>query len=267
MRTVPVSVVIPCYRCAGTVARAVRSAAEQTSPPKEIILVDDASGDGTLQALESLRGELGAALVKIVALPLNGGPGSARNAGWAAAGQALIAFLDADDAWHPRKLELQGDFMDAHPEFELSGHLLASESRHRTIAHLPARSEDMGFMALGLNRLLFRNWLAASSVMVRREVEQRFEEGSRHAEDYSLWLRMAAAGHRLALLDAPLCVRFDPPFGGRGLSGAIWRMESAELQTYRELRRKGAIAPVLWAAASAWSLARFLRRAALVGLR
>ena len=50
----PVSVVIPCYRCAATIARAIASIAQQTRKPAEVLLVDDASGDGTLAVLQEL---------------------------------------------------------------------------------------------------------------------------------------------------------------------------------------------------------------------
>ncbi len=50
----PVSVIIPCYRCASTIQRAVQSVSNQTQKPVEVILVDDASGDDTLAALHEL---------------------------------------------------------------------------------------------------------------------------------------------------------------------------------------------------------------------
>ena len=57
---VSVSVIIPCYRCADTIERAVKSVAEQSQKPYEVILVDDCSGDNTLQALNELQAEYGA---------------------------------------------------------------------------------------------------------------------------------------------------------------------------------------------------------------
>jgi len=50
----PVSVIIPCYRCASTIQGAVQSVSNQTQKPVEVILVDDASGDDTLAALHEL---------------------------------------------------------------------------------------------------------------------------------------------------------------------------------------------------------------------
>ncbi|QTN30415.1 glycosyltransferase family 2 protein [Rhodoferax sp. AJA081-3] len=120
--TAPVSVVVPCYRCAATIARAVSSVAAQTLRPAEMILVDDASGDATLQQLHTLQAQHGP-LIRVVALAANAGAASARNAGWNLATQPYIAFLDADDTWHPQKLEIQYRYMQQHPEVALSGHL------------------------------------------------------------------------------------------------------------------------------------------------
>src|SRR5262245_23141860 len=117
-----VSVVIPCWRSARTIQRAVASVAAQSLAALEVVLVDDASGDDTLSVLNSIRAGCTQGWIKVIALPKNGGPGPARNAGWDAARGEYVAFLDADDAWHPRKLELHIGWLMAHPEVVLSGH-------------------------------------------------------------------------------------------------------------------------------------------------
>src|SRR5438309_8195778 len=113
LRTAPVSVIIPCYRCAATIERAMLSVAEQSVRPAEAILIDDASGDNTFAVMEKIRNKYGD-WIRIVALPMNQGAAAARNAGWHAATQPYIAFLDADDAWHPRKIEIQYGYMQQH---------------------------------------------------------------------------------------------------------------------------------------------------------
>ena len=65
MIAAPVSVVVPCYRCKATIGRAIASVESQTQPPQEIILVDDASGDGTLEVLLEIRERLGPDRVKV----------------------------------------------------------------------------------------------------------------------------------------------------------------------------------------------------------
>jgi len=122
---VPVSVVIPCYCCEDTIERAVVSVMSQTALPGEVILVDDASPDHgrTLSKLQELQERFrDKTHIEIIALKNNSGPSVARNAGWGTATQPYIAFLDADDAWHTQKLEIQYEWMKEHPEIALTGH-------------------------------------------------------------------------------------------------------------------------------------------------
>ena len=90
----PISVIIPCFRCTKTIERAVASVAAHTLVPIEVILVDDASGDGTLEFLKKLCSTYKSGWIKLVALPTNSGAGSVRNAGWAAARQKFSDFLE-----------------------------------------------------------------------------------------------------------------------------------------------------------------------------
>jgi glycosyltransferase involved in cell wall biosynthesis len=93
--------------------------------PHDVILVGDASPDGgeilnTLHDLAYKYGDIFA--VVVISLKQNSGPGSARNRGWEAAPQPWLAFLNVDDAWHPRKLEIQWVWLESHPDVVLCGH-------------------------------------------------------------------------------------------------------------------------------------------------
>jgi len=96
---VPVSVLIPAYNAEEFLHQAVATVRAQTVEVQEIIVVDDESTDRTAAVAEGL----GATVVRA----RHGGPAGARNAGLAVAASDWIATLDADDVWHPRKLELQ----------------------------------------------------------------------------------------------------------------------------------------------------------------
>ena len=76
--TVPVTVVVPCFRCAHTITRALDSVAAQTARPEAIILVDDASGDGTAETLQRLQATHAAGWVTVISLALNQGAATAR---------------------------------------------------------------------------------------------------------------------------------------------------------------------------------------------
>ena len=108
---VPVSVLIPAYNAEDFLHRAVATVRSQTVDVEEIIIVDDESTDQTAALAE----RLGATVLR----ERHGGPAGARNAGLAVAKGEWIATLDADDVWHPKKLELQYDAVCAESELGL----------------------------------------------------------------------------------------------------------------------------------------------------
>ena len=249
--TLPVSVVVPCYRCAATLGRALESVRAQTQAPAEIIVVDDASDDASARVIAALPAD-----VKRLRLAQNRGAASARNAGWQAATQELIAFLDADDAWHPRKLELQTAWMQARPEVALSGHGYAFDEQKSSL------KIDKAY-PVGAAMLLISNRFSTPCVMLRRAIAQRFAEGKRHSEDYLLWLEIVLSGGEAWYLDAPLARLYKPAWGAGGLSADLRTHEAGELDALLRLRRAGLLGPVSWGAASAWSWLKYLRRRVL----
>ena len=104
------SVVIPLYNKAGQIARALDSVRTQTVRDIEVIVVDDGSTDGGADIVQAC----GDARVRLHRQP-NGGVAAARNQGVALSRCPLVAFLDADDAWHPDHLERLWRLRLAHP--------------------------------------------------------------------------------------------------------------------------------------------------------
>ena len=250
--TLPVSVVIPCWRAAATLGRAVQSVLAQTQAPAEIIVVDDASDDATPQVIAALPSP-----IRKIALPENRGAGSARNAGWQAASQEFIAFLDADDAWHPRKLELQCGWMEAHPTVTLTGHCSARVDPAAGPHELP---RQIAAKRVRFGRLLLSNMFGMRTVMLRRELPQRFDARLRRSDDYLLWLSIVHSGREAWLLDVVLAYSFKAAFGEGGLSQDLWAMEKSELAVYRELARQGAISPLMHGALVPYSLLKHAKR-------
>jgi len=157
-----VSVVVPAFNHATFLPEALESVFAQSVPPREVIVVDDGSTDGTAEVLSRYGGR-----VRVVR-QLNRGVAAARNVGAAAASGDLLAFLDADDAWLPAKLERQVARLAAGPEFGLVH--CGMEEVDGQGRHLGVRVDGMqGWVSQEM--LLFRRGVilgAGSTAMVRR---------------------------------------------------------------------------------------------------
>ncbi|MCF8157087.1 MAG: glycosyltransferase family 2 protein [Rhodoferax sp.] len=259
-----VSVVIPCYRCSGTIARAIASVAGQTLVPAEVILIDDASGDGTRELLQELSLQYPSGWIKLLPLKRNVGAAGARNAGWQAATQTYLAFLDSDDAWHPRKVEIQLAYMQSHPDVALCGHLcrqLGSDAGDSPWWVVDAVSPVQAVTFAGL---LLRHAFVTPSVMLKRNISMRFAQDVRHMEDHRLWLDIVGAPLPAVKLMVELVAVYKPVYGASGLSADMWRMERAELANYRNLQCTGKISYLSMRLLQTYSLAKYLRRLAIV---
>lgn len=252
-----VSVVIPCYRCAGTIDRAIASVAAQTRRPAEVILVDDASGDDTRKLLEKLSQRYERGWIKLVFLDQNVGAGSARNAGWNLATQNYVAFLDSDDAWHPEKLKIQSAYMEAHPEVDLSGHGCRRLGQDGLLGWPVAQN---GATPIHKWSLILTNKFVTPSVMLRRDVIHRFVENQRFMEDHMLWMKIVCVGGNVVKLDAELAAIYKEPFGVAGLSSQVWLMERGDLGNYRRLYRKKYINAFQFAFLVIYSVMKYARR-------
>ena len=259
-----VSVVIPCFRCEPTIRRAVESVFAQTLRPAELILVDDASGDRTLRTLQMLREEFGIDWITVISLPVNGGPGTARNAGWDSAHGDYIAFLDADDSWHSRKVEVQYRWMRENPDVGVSGHLFGSGTERRMEGE---GMNEMHAREITSVMLLLSNRLTPSSVMLRRQLGFRFQPGKRHMEDHLLWLEVALSGIDIFRMERALCHQHKAAFGDGGLSAQMWKMECGELENYRMLAARGLISRPVALVLYALSLLKYCRRLVLKSIR
>ncbi|TYO88764.1 glycosyltransferase family 2 protein [Oceanicella actignis] len=98
-----IAVVIPMFNRAATAPAATRSVLRQTLSPTEVIVVDDASTDGSAAAVEAL----GDPRLRVLRHERNRGGAAARNTGLRAARARWVAFQDSDDEWLPEKLERQ----------------------------------------------------------------------------------------------------------------------------------------------------------------
>lgn len=254
---IPVSVVIPCFRCSKTIGRAIASVARQTQKPAEVILVDDCSEDGTLENIRDLATHYPDGWVKIIALTRNGGPGVARNEGVRKSTQPFVAFLDADDSWHPQKASIQYEWMSRHPEVMLTGHPSAKYSAQDEARKLLTKP---GTREVKSSRLLRSNVFSPRSIMFRRELPVLFDNKKRYMEDHWWLMQIAFAGYSIVELDQPMAFTYKADFGEDGLSSRLWQMEKSELDNYWRLAWARKISKPSLLLFSFYSLLKYVRR-------
>ena len=262
----PVSVVIPCYNCASTIERAVHSVMNQTLPPAEVILVNDGSTDYTLRELQRLRDICNERNVKIIDLGNNYGPGHARNVGWESSAQPYVAFLDADDAWHPKKVEIQYNWMKEHPEVTMTGHdcvWIKSPKDEQRYLEIPTVFD---VQKVGRS-IIWSNVFSTRSIMLKRDLPFRFKSWKKYSEDYLLWLEIVLNDFEAFKIRLPLAFLYKAPDGVEGLSGKLWEMEKGELETYWLVYREGLLSRTDLLMACSFSLIKYFRRVVLCGVR
>jgi glycosyltransferase involved in cell wall biosynthesis len=177
-----VSVVIPAYNAARFLPRCLKSVFTQTLQPAEVIVVDDGSTDDSAE----IARKLGA---RVVSRP-NGGLSAARNTGVQSSSSEWVALLDADDMWHPEKLQSQADCVQADTVLVYTGIRIFSDDgvRGTSLAMDPAEARKV---------LRYRNPITPSSVIARREALARnggFREDVRACEDWEMWMRLQRIG-------------------------------------------------------------------------
>ncbi|WP_418647171.1 glycosyltransferase family 2 protein [Thauera butanivorans] len=204
-----VSVVIPAYNCANYLRRSIESALGQTHPFVECIVVNDGSTDDTENVAMSYGPR-----IKLINRP-NGGASAARNTGIDSASGEFIAFLDADDYWHPSKIEKQIRLMSTYPDVVLVStgftHHVSSEAEvMERIGSQAATPYDAAFAEIHHDFLpLFRDpYLGTPTVLVRTDRAREiggFDVTLPIAEDIDFYFKVCK--HRsYARINQPLTI-------------------------------------------------------------
>lgn len=223
-----VSVIIPTFNRWPLVGEAVESVFAQSYSDFELIVVDDGSTDETQQELAKFRSRLR------LFVKARGGVAAARNFGVSRAAGRYVAFLDSDDLWRAKKLEMQTAFMEKDPAVQICqteeiwlrhGVRVNPRSRHQK------PSGDIFIASLQLCLV------SPSAVMMTKELFWRFggfDERFPVCEDYDLWLRIAVE-HRVPLIASPLTIKR----GGHAdqLSRSTWAIDRYRVAALQKLLR------------------------------
>lgn len=219
-----ISVVIPAYNAEDTVEQTVRSVCRQTYENIEIIVVDDGSTDGTGAVIDRL--EMEDRRIRALHAGQNCGVSATRIAGVKAAAGEWIAFLDSDDMWRPEKLEKQVALQK-----ETGGELLFTGVGFISRDGKPFAYMQQAPAKLGYRRLLKRNLIPNSSVLIRRELyERHMVTNDALHEDYACWLNVLREGRTAYGINEPLMIyRLSP--GSKSSN----KLKAAEMnwRTYR----------------------------------
>jgi glycosyltransferase involved in cell wall biosynthesis len=205
------SVVIPLWNKRATVERAVRSVLEQSFAVDELIVVDDGSTDGGVDALSTVTDTR----LRVIR-QVNAGPGAARNAGIEAARHDWIAFLDADDLWLPEHLAELDRVRRAHPDSGLIG-AATIERRADTPFVVPVQRESrIGAIRYFAEVARIGVPLRTSSAAIPRRTFHEIGgfSDARLGEDSEYWARIALA--RTVATSSRVTAIYT-----RGLGGAI----------------------------------------------
>lgn len=195
-----VSVLIPIYNAQHTVESALHSIIRQIYTDFELIAVNDGSTDSTPHILEVIAQS--DQRVRVIHTP-NRGIIHALNTGIDAARGSLIARMDADDISHPRRLELQAEYLNANPNISVCSSRVKMFPRQRLMGGLVRYERWLNCLIEHseiVRDIYIESPIAHPSVMMRKSelVELGGYQENGWAEDYDLWLRYHQAGHQFS---------------------------------------------------------------------
>lgn len=217
-----VSVVMPAFNSGATILQSIRSVQAQSFEDWELIVVDDGSRDVTADLVEEVRAQ--DPRVVFLRSRENLGAWNARNTAIEAARGRYVAFLDSDDLWLPRKLEIQLAHMREHDcALGYSSYSMFYEDGRELIFHVPASVAYRRFLKGSVIGCL-------TAVYDTRKIGKRYMPVLRKHEDYALWLGILRDGHAARGVDQVLA-RYR---AAGGMSGNKWSVLPYQWEIYRK---------------------------------
>jgi succinoglycan biosynthesis protein ExoO len=229
------SVIIPAYNVSGIIGRAIRSAAAQTCPPLEILVIDDCSTDDTVEVVKALAGEIPS--LRLLSTPANSGPSVARNVGLRAAKGDWIALLDADDAWKPGRLKRLSEVARATSAHFVADNLvmwdavadtqfkpfyydLLGQQRQITLVDMFEADDNFNFSktSFALMKPIFRREFIINSGV-------QYNQAVRIGEDFNFYVESLFNGAKFILIDEAYYIYSMPhsPSGRSPHSRSVYR--------------------------------------------
>lgn len=258
----PISVIIPCYNSSKTIIRALNSVINQSKPPKQVIIIDDFSEDRdlTLDLLNRFEHNINIEIT-ILLNDKNFGPGYSRNRGWNISKHKYIAFLDADDIWHPDKINVQYEWMTVNPNVILSSH---KSEIFNNLNQLTNFKNSFAIKKASPYNMLWSNPFSTRCIMLKKNILNRFPNNSYYAEDYLLWSQLVCANpNSCYILDTNLAFSFKNEDSSHRLSNNLYSMEKSELLVLKFICETMGYSILIKYIAYLYSIIRFLKRATI----
>jgi glycosyltransferase involved in cell wall biosynthesis len=201
--SVQITAVVPMHNSRDTIPDALASIAAQTQPPAQVIVVDDASSDDSIEVARAS----GLPALEVMELKPNRGPGGARNAGASRATTEWLAFLDADDTWAPTFLEeVSAALRATDADFAGTGGIRQMVHREPIVRLIEAPAEAAD-RTIDFWKIASRfSPIVPSCAVIRKTLFQQvgaFPEDVRSGEDMTLFARLWLEG-RFAFVNRPL---------------------------------------------------------------
>ena len=184
--------IMPSYNAERFIAESIASVIAQTVENWELIVVDDASTDATLDVVADYQRR--DPRIRVITQPTNRGPAHARNLALDQARGALIAFIDSDDVWYPQKTARQIAAMNHHhADISYTAYKRGRDGRHDgALVAVPERAR--------YRTMLRRNLIACSTAMVRRATCGALRMPLiKRRQDHGYWLALLRDGSRTAI--------------------------------------------------------------------
>ncbi|WP_321494390.1 glycosyltransferase family A protein [uncultured Desulfobacter sp.] len=228
-----ISVVLPTFNRAWTLAKALDSALAQDYLNREIIVVDDGSTDGTRELLAGYKDKIR------VLFQDNKGVSAARNLGIRESRGSFIALLDSDDAWEKNKLSCQMAFFQSNPGAMICQTEEIWIRKGKRVNPKNKHKKPSGMIFEPSLKLCL---VSPSAVMIKKQLFDRkgmFNEAFPVCEDYDLWLRISH-DTPVFLIDTPLTVKT----GGHGDQlSATHSQDKYRIQSILNLIKSNVLSP------------------------
>ena len=193
-----VSVIMPCYNMEKFIAYTIESVQRQTYPHWELLIVDDASTDGTADIIKSHQNQDNR--INLIVKPKHSGIADTRNQCLKMAKGHFLAFLDSDDLWHPEKLEQQLQFMtERNIGFSYSSYDCVDENGNPLEKTVKAAG-DLDYDAYLRNTIIGCSTVMLDKTIVGEVVVPNF----RTSEDTATWLNILKKGFLAYAFEQPL---------------------------------------------------------------